>query len=67
MGVISDQSIQEQLQLDPVKEAERKDEQSQNATNSAVSVLETMGDRGLFGGSGNPAFVNSGQRLPLAG
>lgn len=69
MGVISDQSVQEQLQLDPVKEAERMDEESQNATNSTVSVLETMGNRGLFGnglgGQQSGAFANNAMaRLP---
>jgi hypothetical protein len=64
MQIISKQTIQEQLQLDPIKESERQDEEKQNGTDASVDILSKMGDRGLFnnglGGQIQPP------RLPLA-
>lgn len=73
MNVISEQTIQEQLELDPVKEAERMDEQGGNETNALVNTLTSIAQRGNGGMLntnmvGNNRLMNgSNNKLPLAG
>jgi hypothetical protein len=69
MGVISKQTIQEKLQLDPAIEDERMGDEQGSTTDALVDTLIRLGERGNGGfmnGGRNPALNGGSQRMPLA-